>query len=233
MSKKTTFWITLVIGLIVVSVAVYAISKMMMPGGDDKGKPAATSAQVEISDGGADAQSRADRLTLGEVARDDEENASSRDDGETSEDSRSSADEDKKKAADEEKVKIDGEDSASGTSSDKVIVTTDDSTTTATTKKKTSGDEDLFDSDAQPAQSNQIFRLQLGKFSSEENARKLAADVKASTGLDMYVGSENAGGKMLYRVQGGAFGKKENAESYARELELKGYKVYVSTENKK
>lgn len=72
-----------------------------------------------------------------------------------------------------------------------------------------------------PAPSKQLYRVQVGAFSSEANARGLA-DELISKGYQALVipGS-------LHRVQVGAFSQRENAETLKRELEGKGYPAVI------
>jgi cell division septation protein DedD len=74
---------------------------------------------------------------------------------------------------------------------------------------------------AVPPSSKQLYRVQVGAFSSEANARGLA-DELVGKGYDAIVipGS-------LHRVQVGAFSQRENAETLKTELEGKGYPAVV------
>ncbi len=73
---------------------------------------------------------------------------------------------------------------------------------------------------SQPS-SIQLYRVQVGAFSSEANARSLANEL-ANKGYQVVVipGS-------LYRVQAGAFSQRDNAETLKRELEGKGYPAVI------
>ncbi|NMB12822.1 MAG: SPOR domain-containing protein [Firmicutes bacterium] len=73
---------------------------------------------------------------------------------------------------------------------------------------------------SQPS-SKQLYRVQVGAFSSEANARSLANEL-ANKGYQVVVipGS-------LYRVQAGAFSQRDNAETLKRELEGKGYPAVI------
>ncbi|NMB46208.1 MAG: hypothetical protein GX998_07310 [Firmicutes bacterium] len=72
-----------------------------------------------------------------------------------------------------------------------------------------------------PPPSQPLYRVQVGAFSSEANARGLA-DELISKGYEALVipGS-------LHRVQVGAFSQRDNAETLKRELEGKGYPAAV------
>jgi cell division septation protein DedD len=70
--------------------------------------------------------------------------------------------------------------------------------------------------------SKQLYRVQVGAFSSEANARGLANEL-AGKGYQVLVVPGS-----LYRVQVGAFSQRDNAETLKRELEDKGYPAVVT-----
>ena len=59
-------------------------------------------------------------------------------------------------------------------------------------------------------------------------AQKLREEFKK----EVYVATIDQDGAPRYRVQMGAFSQKENAEKLGREVKLKGYRYYISTEEK-
>ena len=79
-----------------------------------------------------------------------------------------------------------------------------------------------------PVGGNVLYRVQIGAFSSRENASAYAADAAAKTGLQASPIRDASSGKDIFRVQCGAFTDKERAQNLMRELELQGYKVHLS-----
>lgn len=67
-----------------------------------------------------------------------------------------------------------------------------------------------------------LYKVQVGAFSSRENADRLEMDLLAK-GYDTYIVQEND----LYKVQIGAFSKKANAIALKERLENDGYETYL------
>lgn len=74
-----------------------------------------------------------------------------------------------------------------------------------------------------PPSSKQLYRVQVGAFSSEANARGLA-DELIGKGYQAIVVPGS-----LHRVQVGAFSERDNAETLKRELEGKGYPAVITS----
>lgn len=72
---------------------------------------------------------------------------------------------------------------------------------------------------------DKIYRLQVGAYAQEENARKLADELNHK-GFSAFVKHEDP----YYKVQAGAFSIKENAEEIKKLLEEDGYIVYLTEE---
>lgn len=72
-----------------------------------------------------------------------------------------------------------------------------------------------------PTSTKQLYRVQVGAFSSEANARGLA-DELISKGYQAIVTPGS-----LYRVQVGAFSQRDNAATLKDELEAKGYPAVI------
>ncbi len=73
-----------------------------------------------------------------------------------------------------------------------------------------------------------IYRVQIGAFSSYENAENHAAKAQ-SDGYDTYIGMRGN----LYVVQIGAFSNKKNANALAKKADTDGYDTFISTEDLK
>ncbi|MEW6200945.1 MAG: SPOR domain-containing protein, partial [bacterium] len=73
-----------------------------------------------------------------------------------------------------------------------------------------------------------VYHLQVGVFSSRENALQVKKEIEEDYGLSVYVKEFVIEGQKRYRVQAGVFKDKNNAEKLARELRLKGYPTYIS-----
>ncbi|NLJ24519.1 MAG: SPOR domain-containing protein [Firmicutes bacterium] len=76
---------------------------------------------------------------------------------------------------------------------------------------------------AAPPSSKQLYRVQVGAFSSEANARGLADELNGKGYQAIVVPGP------LYRVQVGAFSERDNAETLKRELEGKGYPAVITS----
>ncbi len=72
-----------------------------------------------------------------------------------------------------------------------------------------------------PQTTTQLYRVQVGAFSTRENAQRVVDQLK-SAGYEAVITSENP-----FRVQSGAFSALENAERYALELRGEGFEVTV------
>lgn len=68
-----------------------------------------------------------------------------------------------------------------------------------------------------------LYKVQLGAFSVEANAKKLEAELE-SRGYEAFIVRKDG----YYKVQTGAFSVKANAEKLEKELEAKGYQAYVT-----
>lgn len=71
-----------------------------------------------------------------------------------------------------------------------------------------------------------LYRVQIGAFSSKENAENYAKKARAA-GFPTVIKEETDNGKTLYRVQCGAFSKRENAENFAKDLKKAGFDVIM------
>lgn len=72
-----------------------------------------------------------------------------------------------------------------------------------------------------------VYRIQLGAFSTKENAQNLISDLK-NKGFEGTVIPTKKDGKDYFRVQVGAYKNKESAEQIADDLKQKGYPVFIS-----
>lgn len=79
-------------------------------------------------------------------------------------------------------------------------------------------------SNASTETSKTTYKVQTGAFSKEQNAKNLAAKLKAD-GFDTYIIKENG----LWKVQTGAYSKKPNAEAQVEKLKAKGYDAIIKT----
>lgn len=75
---------------------------------------------------------------------------------------------------------------------------------------------------------NFIYVLQLGVYGNRENAMRMKKELETEYKLPVYVAEVAGEGEKKYRVQAGAFKDKANAEKLGRELQIKGYKYYIS-----
>ncbi len=75
--------------------------------------------------------------------------------------------------------------------------------------------------------SSSVYRIQLGAFSTRENAQNLISDLK-NKGFEGTVIPTKKDGKDYFRVQVGAYKNKESAEQIADDLKQKGYPVFIS-----
>ena len=82
--------------------------------------------------------------------------------------------------------------------------------------------------DAAQQDGDRIYVLQLGVYSSKENAELMKKTLQEQYDLDVFIGRVEFDGQIRYRVQVGAFTNKENAQKMGRELQLKGYNYYIS-----
>ena len=71
-----------------------------------------------------------------------------------------------------------------------------------------------------------FFTVQVGAFSSQKNASRLASDLKEK-GFDAYIDAPNAADNSLYRVRVGKFKTKSEAEEAAKSLSEQGYPTKV------
>lgn len=74
-----------------------------------------------------------------------------------------------------------------------------------------------------PQTTTNLYRVQAGAFSSRENAKRLADQLKRQ-GIPAYVSYSNN----LYKVQAGAFTSRENAERQVNELKKKGFNAFIT-----
>lgn len=100
--------------------------------------------------------------------------------------------------------------------------TTPPSTTTPQTTEKQVEQKETTD-----AQVNTVFKVQLGAFSTKDNAQTLINELKGK-GVDATVVPLKKDGKDYFRVQAGAYKNKENAEKIADDLKKQGYPVFIS-----
>lgn len=77
-----------------------------------------------------------------------------------------------------------------------------------------------------------IYRLQVGMFSSRENAAAVKNELVQSYDVPVYIAEVDVDGEKKFRVQAGAFTSRENAEKLARELRLKGHHTYIWKDEK-
>jgi cell division protein FtsN len=78
-------------------------------------------------------------------------------------------------------------------------------------------------------QENVLYVLQLGVYSTRENAEHMRDALKAQYDLPIYISEDSYDSVVRYRIQVGAFKNKENAQKLGRELQMKGYTYYIST----
>lgn len=74
-----------------------------------------------------------------------------------------------------------------------------------------------------------LYVLQLGVYSSRENAEHMKKTLEQEYNLPVYISEDKYDGVVRYRLQVGAFHDKENAQKLGRELQVKGYNYYIST----
>lgn len=79
-----------------------------------------------------------------------------------------------------------------------------------------------------PAKDNTVYVLQLGNFTSRENAEKMKKMLVDQYKIDVYIKQNDYQGQTRYRVQAGAFKDRANAEKFAGELQEKGYNSYIA-----
>ncbi len=74
---------------------------------------------------------------------------------------------------------------------------------------------------------NTIYKVQLGAFSTKDNAQNLINELKGK-GVDATVVPLKKDGKDYFRVQAGAYKNKESADKLAGDLKNQGYPVFIS-----
>jgi cell division septation protein DedD len=74
-----------------------------------------------------------------------------------------------------------------------------------------------------PPKTDVLFRVQVGAFQEEENARRLGEKLKEEENLPVYLSPGPP-----YRVQVGAFSERKNAEALRSKLQAKGYEAIVT-----
>lgn len=77
-----------------------------------------------------------------------------------------------------------------------------------------------------PQPSGALFRVQVGAFSSPENAKSLKAKIEAR-GFTTYVVKLNN----LYKIQCGAFSQRPNADKMLQDLRAAGFEGFITTES--
>jgi cell division protein FtsN len=75
---------------------------------------------------------------------------------------------------------------------------------------------------------NSVYVLQLGNFTSQENADRMKKILVDQYKLEVYIKKIQYEGQTRFRVQAGAFKDKANAQKLARELQVKGYNSYIA-----
>lgn len=84
----------------------------------------------------------------------------------------------------------------------------------------------LRDKEQKPTNANkQLYRAQVGAYSSLQNATNMAAKIK-SLGFDTYMVKVGN----LYKVQTGAYSNKANADAQVKKLKAKGLDAFITTE---
>ena len=78
-------------------------------------------------------------------------------------------------------------------------------------------------------QKETLHRIQVGAFSTKENAEKFAKELENKEILS-YINTKEVQGKTLYRVQSGSFKNKENAIRELERLKSKGLEVFITKE---
>jgi len=73
------------------------------------------------------------------------------------------------------------------------------------------------------AESRELYRVQVGAFRAEDEAKKLSARIKAAGYDDAYIKLVDG----LYKVQAGAFRSRENAKELKARLEKEGFATYL------
>ena len=74
-----------------------------------------------------------------------------------------------------------------------------------------------------PPKTNVLYRVQVGAFQEEENARRLGEKLKEEENLPVYLSPGPP-----YRVQVGAFAERKNAEALRARLQAKGYEAIIT-----
>ena len=212
--QRTAFWILLPVGVIAITVAVWFLGKAVA-GYMSKSREAGASSTAKVIRDKSGESDAASRLSLGQNTRPPEEQKAAEPPQQTPEE-------------------------AARAEQSKVVVEEEPATGTATTPL--SGMAETVTNETQPPAAAQpetqtsggaaagdvIYHVQLGKFDSKDNADGFKQKLK-NEGIDAAVILETTSdGNTKWRVQSGAYRNKTNAEEYARELELKGYKVYVN-----
>jgi cell division septation protein DedD len=225
-SGNKLFWILLVVGVIAVSAIAWLIGGKMYDIKTTKGRQ--QGAQT-VKTNGTD-KDRAGALTKAKpddsgdrAAGIGQADTYKPDDADLAKGLEDKPDDDKK-VDEADKQKDEKADATVDEDQDKTIKNGDDKTgkkKTDDAKKPTPDKKD----DAKP--SGKLYHVQLGRFDSIDNARKLADEARAKTGLPVQVVPETVNGQTMYRVQGGAYSTREAADKTARELEMGGYKVFV------
>lgn len=84
----------------------------------------------------------------------------------------------------------------------------------------------LRDKEQKPTDANkQLYRVQVGAYSSLQNATNMVAKIKA-LGFDTYMVKVGN----LYKVQTGAYSNKANADAQVKKLKAKGLDAFITTE---
>ncbi|MFA6448003.1 MAG: SPOR domain-containing protein [bacterium] len=73
-----------------------------------------------------------------------------------------------------------------------------------------------------------VYVLQLGNFTSQENADRMKKMLVDQYSLEVFIKKIQYEGQTRFRVQAGAFKDKANAQKLARELQVKGYNSYIA-----
>lgn len=219
------FWLIIVFGVIVVSAASWFLGSFVanrIVGGHNRPPVVDTNGNPV----GTDDQSRADAI---QPVEDRPEI--------TVESSRSDSTRKEEEKSDEEKQKT--EEQPATTS-----VTVESSTNEAAPPPKKSGEDTLFDSETdttqpkkteetKPSGDTSLYRLQLGNFTDRENAQRVKQEIENEFKIPVYIREVKGDTGSSFSVQGGVFTDRANAEKMARELQLKGYRTYISKDEKK
>lgn len=234
-SGNKLFWVLLVVGVIAVSAIAWIIGGKLYDvknaRGRQQGEQTVKTNGTEKDRAGALTKARPDD-TGDRAAGIGQADTYKPDDDDLAKDS-----EDKPKDGDEaDKAKKDNDDKAAKTDDDedrkvedKAVKKDDgkDDKTKPDEDKKPAPDKKPVPDKGSDKPAGKLYHVQLGRFDSIENARKLADEACAKTGLPVQVVPETVNGETKYRVQGGAYSTREAADKTARELEMGGYKVFV------